>query len=144
MPSSVRIQFKGLPQLQRRLEAIEDLGPLMRDLGLSAIGHQKRRAAVKTGNMRRQIHLGRVTARSVETIAGADYSGHVEYGTRPHEIRARNARALRWKVPGGYRYATRVRHPGTKAQPFMVPGAEDAIGDAKLRDGVIDRWNRAA
>lgn len=145
MTGSIRITFKGLPELRRRVDALDDLGPLMRDLALDAIGEQKRLAPVRTGNLRRSIHLGRVTARSAETIAGANYAGYVEFGTKPHEIRARNKRALRWKVPGGYRFATRVRHPGTRKQPFMVPGAERAIAGAHgLKDKIYALWNNAA
>ena len=81
MQGNIRISFKGLPQLQRRVNALDDLGPLMRDLALDAVGEQKRLAPVKTGNLRRSIHLGRVTARSAETIASANYAGFVEFGT---------------------------------------------------------------
>ena len=145
MPSVVRILFKGLPELRRRVEALDDLGPLMRDLALDAVSEQKRLAPVKTGNLRRTIHVGRVTDRSAETIAGADYAAHVEFGTKAHEIRPRNKRALRWKVPGGFRFATRVRHPGTRARPYMIPGAEKAISRADgLKEKIIFRWNNAA
>ena len=145
MASAVRIQFKGLPELRRRVDAISNLGPFMRDLALDAIGEQKRRAPVKTGNLRRSIHLGRVTARSAETIAGADYAAYVEFGTRPHEIRPRTKRVLRWKDKGGYRYATRVQHPGTRKQPYMIPGAEAAIsGSRGLADRITRNWNNAA
>jgi hypothetical protein len=146
MPStSIRIQFKGLPELRARVDALDDLGPLMRDLALDAVGEQKRMAPVKTGNLRRSIRVGRITARSAETIAGANYAAHVEFGTKAHEIRPRNKRALRWKVPGGFRFAKYVRHPGTRAQPFMVPGAERAISRADgLREKIVSLWNNAA
>lgn len=144
MPS-VRISLKGLPQLRRRIDAIGDLGPFMRDLALSAVSEQKKLAPVKTGNLRRTIRLGRVTERSAETIAGAAYAAYVEFGTRPHEIRPRNKRVLAWKGKNGkYAFATRVRHPGTKAHPYMIPGAEAAIAGAKLGERLIKRWNAAA
>ena len=143
--SAVRIQFKGLPELRRRLEAVDDLGSFMRDLALDAIGEQKRRAPVRTGNLRRSIHLGRVTDTSAETIAGAAYAAYVEFGTGPHEIRPRTKRVLRWKSGSGYRYATRVQHPGTRAQPYMIPGAEAAIAGAHgLASKIIGKWNNAA
>lgn len=140
--ANVQVTFKGLPQLNRRLTALEELGPLMRDVALTAVGEQKRRAPVRTGNLRRTIHVGRVTNTSAETVAGARYAGFVEVGTKPHEIRPRARKALRWKGSGGIVFAKRVRHPGTKAQPFMVPGALAAIGD--LRDKIVALWNRAA
>ena len=142
--TSVQVQFKGLPQLRKRLDAIGELGPFMRDIALDAIGEQKKRAPVKTGNLRRSIRLGRITARSAETIAGANYAAYVEFGTKPHEIRPRSKRALRWKDKGGgFRFATRVNHPGTRAKPYMIPGAEAAIA-ATGASQIVKRWNRAA
>ncbi len=143
MNSSVRIQFKGLPQLRRRLDALDDLGPFMRDLALDAVREQKHLAPVKTGNLRRTIHVGRITARSAETIASANYAAHVEFGTRPHEIRPRTKKALFWK--GARHPVRRVQHPGTRARPFMIPGAEKAIaGAAGLAQRIVRAWNNAA
>lgn len=53
--------------------------------------------------------------------AGAPYALPVEEGSRPHVIEPRHRRALRWPVEGGFRFARRVHHPGTAAQPFMEP-----------------------
>jgi hypothetical protein len=47
-------------------------------------------------------------------------------GTRPHLIRARNARALRFEVGGGTRFARSVRHPGTRPLRFFERGAQQA------------------
>lgn len=141
----IGIKWKGLKELRRRVDALEELGPIMRDLALTAVAEQKKLAPFKTGNLRRSIHVGRVTTRSAETIASANYAAFVEFGTKPHEIRPRNRRALRWKVPGGHRFAKVVRHPGTRARPFMMPGAERAIASVNgLRNAVVDKWNRAA
>lgn len=139
------ISFRGIPELQRRIKAIDDLGPLMRDLALTAVSEQKQLAPVKTGNLRRSIHVGRVTPRSAETIASANYAAAVEFGTKAHEIRPRGRKMLRFKGAGGIVFARRVRHPGTRKQPFMIPGAERAITTINgLRDRVVDKWNRAA
>lgn len=145
MKGLVKISFKGLKELQKRVHALDDLGPFMRDLALSAVSEQKKLSPVKTGNLRRSIHLGRVSARSAETIASANYAAFVEFGTKAHEIRPRNRKALRWKSGNKYRFARRVQHPGTKARPFMIPGAERAIaGSRGLADRVIRQWNNAA
>jgi hypothetical protein len=40
-------------------------------------------------------------------------------GTRPHIIRPRRAKALRFEVGGGVVFAKVVRHPGTRANDFM-------------------------
>lgn len=143
--TGMSIQIKGLKELHRRLDALDDLGPLMRDIALSAVAEEKRLSPVKTGNLRRSINVGRVTDRSAEVIARAEYAAYVEFGTKPHEIRPRNRRALSWKGRGGKAvFAKYVRHPGTRAQPFMIPGAQKALEGTNLRERIYNLWNRAA
>lgn len=47
----------------------------------------------------------------------ASYAPFVEFGTKPHVIEPKNAKALYW--PGADHPVKRVNHPGTKANPFM-------------------------
>jgi len=47
----------------------------------------------------------------------ASYAPFVEFGTKPHTITARNAKALFW--PGAEHPVRSVHHPGTKANQFM-------------------------
>ena len=48
-----------------------------------------------------------------------DYGEHVEYGTKPHIIRPKDAKALRFKKGTKVIYAKEVHHPGTRPQPFI-------------------------
>lgn len=41
------------------------------------------------------------------------------------------------------RFARIVHHPGTAAQPFLVPAAKTALRLLGVRQ-IIERWNRAA
>ena len=50
------------------------------------------------------------------------YARFVEEGTRPHIIRAKNKRALYWK--GAKHPVKSVRHPGSKAKPYLIPAFE--------------------
>ena len=152
-------EIRGIPQLRARIEAIKPNEKLLRTIALSAVREQKllTQPFRKTGNLARTIHLGAVTASRAETIASADYAAYVEQGTRPHVIRPRNRKALRWAADAGsarlsgaprkgsrVRFAKRVQHPGTKAQPFMIPGAQKAIEGVGLKATVIKAWNDAA
>ena len=150
-------EIKGIPQLRARIEAITPDEKLLRTIALSAVREQKLLAPRKTGNLARTIHIGAVTPTRAETIASADYAAYVERGTRPHEIRPRNRKALRWAASSGdsrltgsprtggrVRFAKRVQHPGTRAQPFMVPGAQKAVQGAGLKATVVEAWNDAA
>ena len=52
--------------------------------------------------------------------AGAKHASFVEYPTRAHEIKIRKANWLHWVDDAGdHHFAKKVRHPGTKGQPFM-------------------------
>lgn len=159
------VEITGERALHLRLQALAKQGkPIMGLVGMTAIREQKRLVPRKTANLARTIHLEGVTAREAHTVASATYAAHVEFGTRPHEIRPRKARALRFPgsgVPttlggrvrtgaaralgnGAFVFAKVVRHPGTKAQPYMVPGARRALEIAGIKDILIRAWNRAA
>lgn len=56
----------------------------------------------------------------------APYARFVIKGARPHVIRPKVKRALRWPVPGGFRFAKRVRHPGYKGDDYIRRAAAQA------------------
>jgi HK97 gp10 family phage protein len=64
---------------------------------------------------------GQSTAKVFVSQKKAWYGRLVESGTKPHIIKARNAKAL--KLHGG-RLVEQVKHPGAKPKPFMRPAAE--------------------
>lgn len=146
---------KGVPQLKARLEAITPQPDLMRNLGLTAIAEQKRLVPRRTGNLGRSIGIGSVTDTVVETVATANYAAFVEFGTKAHEIVPRTKKALRFALGGAATlagrpragasviFAKRVKHPGTKAKPFMRPGAKRAIDKLGV-DAIVEAWNDAA
>jgi hypothetical protein len=158
----------GYSQLQARFAAIS--GPvatvgLMKALGVAAVREQKLLEAKhrKTGITGASIRLGTVTASSVVTEVGGA-GAFLEFGTRPHEITPKAAKALAWasgpaggpfrRLSGAPRkgtsssnmtFAKRVHHPGTSPSPFMVPGAEAAISKsgASIGTAIVQRWDAA-
>jgi hypothetical protein len=50
------------------------------------------------------------------------YARGVEEGTKPHIIRAKGKKALYWK--GAKHPVKSVRHPGSRAKPFLIPAFE--------------------
>lgn len=145
--------IRGIPELQTRLNRIKPSPTLMKTLGLSAIREQKLLVPRKTGNLGRSIGLGSITPTAVVTRATAAYAAFVEFGTRAHDIVPRVRKALRFAPGGSGRlsgsprsggpvvFAKRVHHPGTRAHPFMAPGARKAIAGSGLKDVVIKLWN---
>ncbi len=73
----------------------------------------------QSGALRRSIVRGGRGTWNHFIKATAKHAAYVEYGTRPHTIEARRARALRFVQAGKVRFARSVRHPGTKPTHFM-------------------------
>jgi hypothetical protein len=58
---------------------------------------------------------------TVEVSANTEYAIFVHEGTGPHPIVPRTAKVLRFPTRGGrIVYTTKVNHPGTDAQPFLM------------------------
>lgn len=81
-------------------------------------------APVRTGRLKASIHPDPVRRSGpwrIDTGVSADapYAAPVHEGARPHVIRPRHARVLRFEVEGRVVFARRVNHPGQRAQPFL-------------------------
>jgi len=85
-----------------------------------------RRVPVDTGFLKNSINY-RVIGDVIE-IYMADYGKYVEFGTPPHIIKAKDAKALKFNKNGKAIYATKVNHPGTRAQPFIRPTLRNDLG----------------
>jgi hypothetical protein len=89
-------------------------------------------APVRTGRLKASIHpdpVRRSGPWSIRTGVSADapYAAPVHEGARPHVIRPRNARALRFEINGRVIFARRVNHPGQRAQPFLTNAAHRVV-----------------
>jgi HK97 gp10 family phage protein len=73
-------------------------------------GGGKRRSSAVAGDPDLSV---RVTAGN----SGVRYAHLVEFGTEPHEIRAKRAKAL----GKNGQFGTKVEHPGASAHPFFYP-----------------------
>jgi Bacteriophage HK97-gp10, putative tail-component len=80
-------------------------------------------APVDTGRLRSSLRIESRSFLGLRTryTIGSDlnYASMVHDGTRPHIIRPKRAKALRFRVGGRIVYARMVRHPGTRARPFL-------------------------
>ncbi len=108
-------------------------------------------APVRSGTLRDSVtHRSATGSENIaryDVIASAKYASFVSQGTRPHLIVARRKRALHFFVGGKEVFAQRVRHPGTKPNPFwwltlshaadqLLAATERAMQDAVL---IVDR-----
>ena len=143
----IQVDLSAIESLGLFLEGCaEDLaGELkvaMTDTVVSIEKYAKHRCPVDTGHLRASINSEITGFEEGAVGTNTEYAMAVEYGTRPHDIKPREKKVLRFEVGGtrggyvtsksGKRYwkkgkagepvfAKRVKHPGTKAQPFLEP-----------------------
>jgi len=90
----------------------------------------------QTGRYINSIHYIKIPG-GVHLGDGVKYGASLEDGTRPHIIRAKNKKSLKWGNPA--KFAKSVRHPGTrpyhifrdgikKTTPAVVDGIGKIIG----------------
>ena len=151
-------RLEGQDELIRRLRALGEARPLLRQLQLMTVREAKQRVPRKTGHLGRSIVPGSISGNSAFVEARTPYAAHVEYGTRPHVIRPKRKGSLAWPANAAGRrlsgrartnsgrliFAKMVRHPGTKGQPYLVPGAKAALLRGGFRNIVVKSWNEAA
>jgi hypothetical protein len=78
-----------------------------------------------------QTFRAQLTTGVLRWFPTASYAPYVEFGTKPHTILPRDAKALYW--PGAEHPVKRVNHPGTRANQFMeriIAASQDDIDEA--------------
>ena len=103
-----------------------DVQKILKKSGFNIEARAKRNisnnGSVKTGHLRRGITTDVGNMEVTVHTSNIKYARGVEEGTRPHTIRAKNKKALYWK--GAKHPVKSVRHPGSRAKPFLIPAFE--------------------
>lgn len=104
-------------------------GPVLRDLlrRMTRVKFESRKLVrVRTGRLFSTIDTrvgGNKGGIFVDVVAGGKgikYTGYEHDGTRPHIIRARRKKALRFMLDGKVVFRKQVRHPGTTGTLFLT------------------------
>lgn len=138
----MKIEVQGVPILVAELQKFEALTRREKTVAVNRTALDVHREEINQLNAKTKRHTGRLAQIAVAfpeqgtavVEPTAPYAEYIEYGTRPHRIRARNKRVLAARQGGfsknGIRYGiytifgTEVQHPGTAARPFVAPAAE--------------------
>ena len=91
----------------------------------NAISNLTNNGSVNTGHLRRSISTKIGDMEATIHTSNLKYAPMVEFGTRPHIIRAKNKKALYWK--GATHPVKQVNHPGSKAKPYLIPAFEKEV-----------------
>lgn len=124
------LEFDPVPGAQQ--QAVQQAVPVMSGLGRRIVRNARGRVKVRTGELRDSIGSSLSTTASqvrLEVFATARHARFVHDGTRPHVIRPRQAKALRFVVGGRVVFAARVQHPGTRATNFLSAAVAEEVQD---------------
>ena len=108
--------LKQLPdKLERRV--ILNLSQIAFDGVQRGAGRHSKTGALFQSVYNRSIPGGRSVGHDTSR---APYAQFVVFGTRPHVIRPKNKKALRWVGPGGgFSFAKKVNHPGYRGDDYF-------------------------
>ena len=108
---------------------------------VQAEARAKHRFVSKTGNAERNIPTrfpDRMTGEVYLDTGNAPELRFIHEGTKPHLILPKDKKRLRWATPGGgWAFARRVHHPGTKPDQFLYEAA------SAEQSAVVERFGRA-
>lgn len=101
---------------------------VVKKIAFDSVAGAQTAAPVDTGNLKNSIGQDfNDDGMGFEAGPTANYGADVEFGTTPHEIRPKDAKALHWQADGQDFFRKSVWHPGTAPQPYMIPAFEKAI-----------------
>ena len=103
-------------------EIKNDVRKVIKSSAFNIERNAKSNVNVKTGHLRRSISTKMGDMEATIHTSNLKYAPMVEFGTRPHIIRAKNKKALYWK--GATHPVKQVNHPGSKAKPYLIPAFE--------------------
>lgn len=86
----------------------------------------------KTGAMARSLFLRPVGAVGWEIghdLQAARHALFVHWGTKPHVIKPKKKKKLRFVAGGVFAFARQVNHPGYKGDPYLSRAADSAVRD---------------
>jgi phage gpG-like protein len=150
----LRIELDGHDNLKRMIRAMPEVTKQELTWGVNQaalLGEREAKSlvGVKTGHLRRSIISTPASSvgGSVSAMYGTNtlYAKHHEFGTKPHTIVPRRAKALRFQAGGRTVFARKVNHPGTAGRFYMrnsrikVQAALPRIGQSVLQR-IAKRW----
>jgi HK97 gp10 family phage protein len=122
----IREAFKQAP-----IKIINNLNKAIGRIIIQIENKAKREAPVNKsfggGNLRQSIRSQMKGPLQGIVAVGAEYGIYVHEGTRPHEIRIVNKKVLANKRTGQI-FGVRVKHPGTKPNPFLQRAVDENMG----------------
>ena len=148
---SVQLEISGLEDVGLIRRLMINLVPglknqIIRQLSTELLTHAQTEADThtKTGALVRSIRMQKqgegYRIQADPTVA--PHALFVHWGTRPHEIKPRRKRALRWPSGNRFVFAQRVNHPGYAGDPFLETARARVSADFNriAREAFAENW----
>jgi len=119
------------PQLAKRV--VLDMSQIAYDSMQSGASRHSKKGDLFASVYNRAVPGGREVGHDP---ARAPHAPFVVFGSRPHVIRPKDKKALRWVSGNGFIFAKFVHHPGYRGDNYLETSASDAI---KAMPGIVDR-----
>lgn len=144
MPAKASASITGAPQLMKRLNATKRLPKALGQRWAdNDVNQNRNRVPVRTGKLRASFRVKVVTTKSARVVGS--FTGYfVDAGTKPHTIKPKKARMLRFQEGNRTVFARAVHQRGYRSRPFRARAAVDAYRRASAAQTLIDLWNKAA
>lgn len=120
---AVKSELLALPDKLRR-EVVLKMSQIAYDTAHAGADKHTNTGALVQSLYNRAIPSGREVGHDTERAPHAIF---VHWGTRPHTIRPKNKKALRWSAGGKFAFAKQVNHPGYAGDAWMVRAADEAV-----------------
>ena len=120
--NEIRAAFAALvPRLQEKALA-KLAGAIHKEVQEGADAHPRTGALLQSVRLTRDGEGWRI----FHDLQRAPYAPFVHWGTRPHTIRPKSRKALRWPSGNGFVFAKLANHPGYKGDAYMVRAVDNA------------------
>jgi hypothetical protein len=124
------------PELERRV--IFDMSQIAFDTIEQGAQRHHKTGKLRLSLFNRKVEGGREVGHDLRVAPQALW---INAGTRPHDIRPKNKKALRWVVGNRFVFARFVRHPGYVGDGYVIRSATDAL---RQFSAIVDRAMKAA
>jgi len=139
----ITVDDEGLEKalLQKAGKIKSEAQSLSRDLVDIAFKWVQREAPRKTGRLKGSGIEKGYTGQGgwiFASKARVPYMDFVIDGTQPHLIIPKSRQALSW--PGASHPVKKIKHPGTKSNPFVDRAADSMMGEFERRISNFEKW----
>lgn len=138
------MSLKGSREFKARLRAIKlAFKPAGKAWGIDAVSELRARTPKRTGATARSYRIRNNTQRKT-TVVGSFVANFLDAGTKEHDIKAKNAKTLRFNAGGRIVFAKKVHRRRTSGHHFKRAAALRALEKSPVTAEVIRQWNEAA